>query len=73
MASTSARQPTGRLTRKSHRQEANCRMAPAMTGPKSGASRMGMAAKPRTLAMCFPAVRAIIICAMGASRPPLMP
>ena len=59
--------------RKSQRQEACCKIAPAITGPKTGASTTGMAAKPSTRAMCFPATRAIIICAIGASRPPLMP
>jgi len=39
-----ANTPTGRLTRKSQRQEACCRMAPAMTGPRIGPIRIGTAA-----------------------------
>jgi hypothetical protein len=54
-------------------QEANCRIAPAITGPRMGAARIGIAAKPRTLTIRLPAARAIIICAIGASRPPRMP
>ena len=37
------------------------------------ASRIGKAAMPTTCAMCLPAARATIICAIGASNPPLMP
>jgi hypothetical protein len=68
-----AKMPNGTLMKKSQCHDACCRMRPASAGPKIGPVRTGTARIPMTRAIWPGATRAIIICAIGASRPPAIP
>ena len=64
----------GTLTKKIHRQVVPVTMAPPITGPKMGPSRVGTPMMPITRPIRFtPAARAMMVWPTGMSIPPPMP
>ncbi len=66
--------PIGTLTKKIHDQWRFCRMTPPITGPKIGASIIGIETTAITRPIrCGPAIWAMMIITTGMSMPPPTP